>query len=68
MSKQLKPLEDRMTNAQKDRRDRRIKARSQVAAILEGRVNLVGTYVSNFIRMPWYRRWLWVLIGPRALR
>lgn len=65
---QLKPMEDRMGKGELDRRAARKVARARVAAQLQGQVNLVGNYVSNFIRMPWYRRWLWVIIGERALR
>ena len=62
---QLKPLENRMNQHQLDKRERKIRARSIVAAQLTGQINLAHARTTAFFMMGPWGRFRWLLLGGR---
>ena len=60
---QLKSLEDRMNQHRLDKRERKIRARSIVAAQLTGQINLVQQQTISFFMMGSWARLRWLILG-----
>ncbi len=63
-SGQFRPLEDRMSKGQLDKRAVKIEARRTVAQSLAREIGLTRAGIIGFVNMGFFSRLRWLLFGP----